>query len=472
MLDEFKISKAMYRFIAFTTGFFFFSSPLLAQSGATFEGLGDLSGGLFESWAYGLSGDGSVVVGYSQSTSSLNDAFRWEDGELESLGDLPGGDFISRAYAASLDGSVIVGYSNSDNGNEAFRWEDAEMVGLGALPGSDFFSSYANDVSSDGLVVVGNSVSDQGGEAFRWETEADTMVGLGDLPGGSFNSSAFATSADGSVVVGQSSSENGYEAFLWEVDADTMVGLGDLPGGIFLSSANAVSSDGSVVVGQSGVAEGSEAFRWEDGELIALGDLSGGFFSSNAYGVSDDGSIVIGSSNSDNGNEAFIWSEAEGMHPLKEVLESDYGLDLNGWYLINAEGISGDGSVIVGYGDNPDGSREAWRAFLGQPIADEGTPEVQADVLSAPIPNPARTTSTFTVSVKESQHVRVEVFDVTGRRVQTLYQEARAGGMSKTFTLDVSVLSPGVYVVRAAGEAPGSGSGTGFAETRRLTVLH
>ena len=82
------------------------------------------------------------------------------------------------------------------------------------------------------------------------------MVGLGDLPGGAFASWALSTSSDGSVVVGTSLSQDtsngsvpeGWEAFRWTPDGG-MVGLGDLPGFIFYSSAHDVSADGSVVAG-------------------------------------------------------------------------------------------------------------------------------------------------------------------------------------------------------------------------------
>ena len=90
---------------------------------------------------------------------------------------------------------------------------------------------------------VGNSEN----EAFRW-TMGGGMVGLGDLPGGSFHSAANSVSADGSVVVGFSSSGNGNEAFIWTAGGG-MVGIGDLPGGTFSSNAVDISADGSVVVG-------------------------------------------------------------------------------------------------------------------------------------------------------------------------------------------------------------------------------
>lgn len=87
-----------------------------------------------------------------------------------------------------------------------------------------------------------------------------------------------------------------------------------------------------------------------------LGYLPGGsFFFSEAYSVSADGSVVVGVS----GNEAFIWDSANGMRSLQTVLTSDFGLDLAGWHLRGATGISADGQTIVGYGNNPSGNNEA-----------------------------------------------------------------------------------------------------------------
>src|SRR5215510_14161600 len=52
------------------------------------------------------------------------------------LGSLPGGIFHSDARGVSADGMVVVGGSNSASGFEAFRWTAAGgMVGLGVLPG-------------------------------------------------------------------------------------------------------------------------------------------------------------------------------------------------------------------------------------------------------------------------------------------------------------------------------------------------
>ncbi len=144
-----------------------------------------------------------------------------------------------------------------------------------------------------------------------------------------------------------------------------MLGLGDLPGRGFDSLASGVSADGGVVVGYSSSASGREAFRWtRETGMLGLGALPSGFFFSFATAVSADGSVVVGSSNSASSQEAFVWDPALGMRSLRDVLTGDLGLDLSGWRLASATGISADGSVIVGNGFNPRGQPEAWVANL------------------------------------------------------------------------------------------------------------
>ena len=121
-------------------------------------------------------------------------------------------------------------------------------------------------------------------------------------------------------------------------------------------SAHGVSADGSTIVGKSG----DYAFRWTiDGGKQVLGDLPGGAVSSYASGVSADGSTVVGWSQSSLGEEGFIWDELNGMRPLRDEL-SGAGIDMSGWTLQGARGVSDDGNTIVGFGLNPDGNQEAW----------------------------------------------------------------------------------------------------------------
>jgi probable HAF family extracellular repeat protein len=249
------------------------------------------------------------------------------------------------------------------------------MEPLGDLPGAEFFSS-ATEVSADGSVVVGYSKSASSGnndyEAFRW-TDEGGMEPLGDLPGGRFYSNAQAVSADGSVAVGFSSSASGTEeAFRWTASGG-MEPLGDLPGGDFYSEAYDISADGSTIVGRGHVGSvlGFEAFRWTADEgMQGLGQLPGGV-SGNAFGVSADGTVVVGygtvMSGEDAFNDAFIWDADHGMRSLRDVLQSEFGLDLTGWTLGGASAISDDGLTIVGSGTNPSGYTEAWIAHIPEP---------------------------------------------------------------------------------------------------------
>jgi probable HAF family extracellular repeat protein/parallel beta-helix repeat protein len=348
----------------------FGSVAITFASTASFQGLGDLPGSQFFSYAYGISADGSVVVGSGKPAGLGWQAYRWtESTGMQGLGAKPTGDAdSSEARGASADGAVVVGYVGLyGTPSEAFRWTVDGMVGLGYLENGN--QSEAYDVSSDGSAVVGWSSCPLGVQAYRW-TSGSGMVGLGDLPGRAFISVAYGISDDGSVVVGKSSSSGsmyGMEAFRWS-ESGGMVGLGNLPGGTS-SYARNVSGDGAVVVGECHTASGVEAFRWTESDgMQGLGDLAGGDFYSKAHGVSADGSVIVGKSvTSTDYYEAFIWDAENGIRSLQNVLVGDYGLELTGWTLFSAYDISNDGLTIVGYGRNPDGYPEGWIATIPEP---------------------------------------------------------------------------------------------------------
>ena len=100
--------------------------------------------------------------------------------------------------------------------------------------------------------------------------------------------------------------------------------------------------------------------------MVGLGDLSGGSFGSQAYDVSADGLTVVGAGSSASGKEAFIWDAANGMQSIYDILVNG-GLDMTGWTLTGASGISDDGLTIAGSGSNPDGYKEAWVATIPEP---------------------------------------------------------------------------------------------------------
>jgi probable HAF family extracellular repeat protein len=337
-------------------------SATFASAQITFRPLGDLPGGQVRSQAMAISGNGLVVVGSSSSEFSQqrDEAFRGTaEAGLEGLGALahPFPPPYSIAFDVSHDGSVVVGRSGLVP-FEAFRWSAREgLVGLGGLPGDPpAAQSIAWSTSADGAVVVGQSGTFS--KAFRW-TAAEGMVRLsGSPPGDFYYSSATDISADGNVIVGEIETIS-RQAFRWTAETG-IVQLG-------FGRATAVSADGSVIVGSS-----TRAFRWTaESGMVSLGDLPGGRESSVAHDVSADGSIVVGQGEtafdgSRSTTEAFIWSAQGGMVNLRSFLVSQ-GLDLAGWTLTSAEGVSADGRTIVGTGVNPAGNPEGWVATIPEP---------------------------------------------------------------------------------------------------------
>ncbi len=397
---------------------------------ASFMGLGDLPGGNIGGSGQDVSDDGSTVVGWSASEIASAQAFRWSGDGLVGLGPFAVGTSHSVAQAVSGDGSVIVGGTFNFLGlEEAFRWSGGVVVPLGDLPGgppSGPFRSRAFAVSADGSVIVGLGASDLGIEAFRWSGGA--MVGLGDLAGGLFESTALDVSADGSTVVGRGTSAAGVEAFRWN-SSGGMLGLGDLPGGNFRSIANSISADGSTIVGVGTPATGGhQAFRWTSaGGMIGLGYLPSGGFSSEAFDASADGSIIVGTGQGSLGeSRAFIWDESRGMRTLQSMLTIDYGLDLTGWELRMAHGISADGRVIVGWGHH-NGQTEPWVARLGgasggnaiefSPAADfNGTASftytLQDNGTTNGLPDPKTATAAVSFTITEVNDAPTAVNDV------------------------------------------------------------
>jgi probable HAF family extracellular repeat protein len=152
----------------------------------------------YTSYAYGVSADGSVVVGVAYTNLVKYHAFRWTESEgMQDLGTLGG--WGSAALGVSADGSVVVGYAyDADEVHRAFRWTaESGMEDLGTLGGG---WSRAYSVSADGSVVVGMARNSAGHiRAFRWTAESG-MQDLGTL--GGFHSTALGVSADGTVVVG------------------------------------------------------------------------------------------------------------------------------------------------------------------------------------------------------------------------------------------------------------------------------
>jgi len=355
----------------------------IANGSPSFQGLGDLPGGTFESLPRYLSPDGKTVLGISRSGPSFSSFIWTEIGGMAESSIFPSGDFSSGSLGAiTNDHSVIAGSGESSFGIEAFRWTLAGGAsGLGDLPGG-VFRSTPSAMSSDGSVIVGKGTigldTFNDTEAFIW-TAANGMVGLGDIPGGRHRSEATDISADGSVIVGVGMDEvfvsgnpepvDRSRLFRW-TQADGMVALDipPLPSASILDTR--ISADGEVITANTidGLGE-THPFRWTQSTgIVFLDEPLGGEHLSRVVDMSGDGSSMAGWAFTDDGPKAVVWDDLHGPRYLADAL-TGLGLDLTGWTLEFTTGISDDGLTIVGTGINPNGDTEAFIATLPEPAS-------------------------------------------------------------------------------------------------------
>ena len=323
---------------------------------ATFRGLDFL----FPSGAMGatdISADGTTVVGSNNAR-----AVRWDAsaGFGTSLPNFPCCGPEAQALGVSGDGSVITGYARGAVGQQPVRWVNESIESLGEIDGQQVTGN-ANAISADGHVIVGGVNTAAGHEVVRWvDGQIERLVGL-------VFGRALAVSADGAVIGGYAPTSP-VRPFRWE--NGTFVLLEGLLGPAKHAVVWEMTPDGTILMGNSKSESGQEAVRWVNGIIESLGDLPGGFVSASVYASNADGSLIGGRGwDGTTGKTAVIWDRMNGMRELKAVLEQDFGLDLGNWELDAVLGISDDGSVLTGFGHNPNGEQQPWVVVVPEPSA-------------------------------------------------------------------------------------------------------
>jgi probable HAF family extracellular repeat protein len=224
----------------------------------------------------------------------------------------------------------------------------ARFDALPLLPVEDA-EAFASGVSGDGSVVVGSSAVNGRMRAVRWKVRglAFRIARLS-----SRQSYAASVSHDGSTIVGAVGRRGEVPSFPpdldWRAARWTRTGAHLVPLGKGESWITDVSANGSVACGSSG----SRAAIWKrGGKARTLGSLPIGDDWTQAEGISGDGRVVVGTAGL-TGTEAFRWTEETGLVGLGA---------LPGGALSRAEAVSADGEVVVGSSQIDEGS---WEAFV------------------------------------------------------------------------------------------------------------
>jgi probable HAF family extracellular repeat protein len=336
--------------VATCTCFDGFHGDLCETAIPSLTGTGFLESGAM-SQAFSTSAAGDIVVGEATTSTGQLAAFVWTANSgptrLPDLSTVPG----SSPLAISADGSTVVGSSFLDNGVAvAVKWE---LVGSQAATSGEvtvpvggtvmvmgptelgsvdpYTDSVARDVSADGSVIVGDVGIESGGpEPFIW-TEAG-MVSLG------FAGSAVAVSDDGTTVA---CNDQVSGALFW-TETSGVQGLGPL--NEYTPTATDISGDGTTIVGTTA----AEHFRWSLADGVESGNVQLGESSLSDVSSNHDASVLAGTLDS---GQAVVWDETHGWRYLVDALTSA-GIDTQGWNLASATGLSSDGSLIVGFGED------------------------------------------------------------------------------------------------------------------------
>jgi len=310
-----------------------------------------LSDGSHNSQAYGISGDGSKILGYAWGGPESYSYFPcyWdENGACNFIVDIGNSYAGGAAYSSNYDGSVIVGNMGFPGLQlRSFRFENSTLTCLPDLiENKDSRGSAVSETGEITGVTGGDLIYPMelypGNASFSWTEQGGirdisqylTFANL-TFP----SSKPLSITADGTLIAGcflsgpfgiETSTIAGYYKDGQWNKLDPSFGEG--------SVAYVVTPDGKYFGGKSN----GFAFRKEANSAPEI--LFPGFITA----LSDDGRIGVGG---DNDGNAVIWTQSRGVLNLNTILRNscadELPNDFQGAQI--ATGISADGSTIVGY---------------------------------------------------------------------------------------------------------------------------
>jgi uncharacterized membrane protein len=389
----------------------------------------------------GVNANGSAAAGYSNSEN-----FMWIEGSgVQNIGGLPPANGTGGDVEMSNDGTKIVGpFLNPASSAKEMSIYDVPsqtwtpLGGIGGQNGDQISSAWG--ISGDGNTVVGLGWLPTGGaHAISW-TQNTGVVDLGSTVTGR-SSRADAVSEDGSVIVGWQDSETGFrQAAVWTNGVQQLIYF---PTGERALAAAAISGDRVWVGGEGSSTNSFQAYRWSEATgLENLGPPLQAGWRGATTGISGDGSVIVGFYRPQGPalfGSGFIWTEALGVTDLNTYANS-LGIDTQGIIMSLPLNISADGTTIVGAGRDSNNQRVGFILKLEPTILgveNNATPQEYTFY-----PNPVRDV----LHIKSpAPFERVMLFNINGQ----LIMEKAASGNNET--LNVSGLASGMYIVKVMG---------------------
>lgn len=332
----------------------------------------------------GISADGTRVSG-----SNLNIPVIWLNGVPQIF------DAIGRYINERISGNGLVtsGYNPDQQAKNTIIWTAATgsflvadrspteiATGSAAIDSSGTYFAVNTGTYDPNSTFISRNIA-----AYRW-TIAGGYQSLGSF-GPTWAMRGNGISGDGTIIVGEADDRSvsptepfveNRAAFRWSTSGG-LTRLADLaatPLGGTVSShsiASGISRDGTTIVGESRGNDGFvQAVYWRGGSITSLGLLPGSPLptatgtnaagATHALAANADGSIIVGRASTITTDRAWRWTASSGMQDLN-LIAANAGLNLNGFVLTDAVGISDNGQIITGNAFN-----SAQGQFLGYVI--------------------------------------------------------------------------------------------------------
>lgn len=203
---------------------------------------------------WGMTPDGSTVVGLGWLTAANAHAVKWDASSgVTDLGSIVAGR-SSRANAISANGAVVVGWQDEQDGTRSgAKWIDGTETFITDNNGENV--GEAGDVSADGNTIIGSAMPNP----YVWNSTSGLTYITHPNSSAFFRGGATGISADGGTVIGFFRAFPGPpmtgEGFIWTPAGgrvnlnDYAVGLGINTQGVIMSLPLAISQDGKKIAG-------------------------------------------------------------------------------------------------------------------------------------------------------------------------------------------------------------------------------
>jgi hypothetical protein len=405
-----------------------------------------------------------------------------------------------QSVAISADGNTVIVGANGDNSGAGAVWvftrsggvwtqQGTKLVGMGSV--GNAFQGYSVAISADGNTIIEGGPFDINSKGALWvftrtggvwTQQGTKLIGTGGV-GNSFQGQSVAISADGNIAIEGGYGDNNVGAAwvfirgggIWTQQGVKLVGTGGV-GNSFQGSSVAISADGNTgivggygdnfSIGAAWVFIRSGGIWTQQGPKLVGTGISGSFATQgSSVALSTDGNTAIVGGDGDNNSIGAVWVffRSGGVwtqQGSKLIGTGGVGMTHEGYSVA----ISSDSYTMIsgGKGDN-NGIGAAWIFFNPS----NGISQISGNIpakfsLKQNYPNPFNPTTNIKFSLPKSSLVKLVVYDITGREVETLVNENLNAG---TFNAAWNAVkySSGVYFYKLV-----TGS---FIETKKMILI-